>query len=158
MKRIILGTATHGVALAGGFALGIYLLPILTAPPSVDAAVLAAAAEDALYTVEFAQDLPGNDATHWGTGTISLTSDQIVHQGELSPGPNFIAYLVPEFVTHEDDFLPLKDDSFAIGPVMTFDGFALNLPDSVNLEDYTTVLIWCEAFSEFIASAEFRPG
>jgi len=26
----------------------------------------------------------------------------------------------------------------------------------VNIEEYTTVLIWCEAFSEFITAAKYR--
>ena len=67
-----------------------------------------------------------------------------------------MVYLVPEFVAHEDEFLPLKAQSRLIGPVKSFEGFALDIPGGVNLDDYTTVLIWCEAFSEFIAAAEYR--
>jgi hypothetical protein len=66
-------------------------------------------AQDAVYTAEFAQDLPGNDLLHWGRGTISITQSKIVHEGELAPGPDYMVYLVPRFVEHEDDFLPLKD-------------------------------------------------
>jgi hypothetical protein len=113
-------------------------------------------AEDAVYAAELAQDLRGHDLLHWGEGTISLTQTQIVHEGELSPGPDYMLYLVPEFVEHEDDFLPLKDQSQVIGPIKTFKGFSLDIPSGVNLEDYTTVLVWCEAFSEFIAAAEYR--
>lgn len=156
MRRLILGTISHGAALGVGFALGVYLLPILTAPPSPDAAMLEAMAEDALYAAEFAQDLRGHDFLHWGNGTVSLTTTQIIHSGELAPGPDYMVYLVPNFVEHEDEFLPIKGDSQVIGPVKTFEGFVLDIPEGADIEAYTTVLVWCEAFSEFIAAAKYR--
>lgn len=156
MRRLIFGLITHGAALGVGFALGVYLLPIITAPPSPDAATLEAMAEDAVYTAEFAEDLRGNDFLHWGTGTVSITPSQIVHTGELAPGPDYMVYLVTEFVEHEDEFEPLKADSPVIGSVKTFKGFALDIPPDVDVEAYTTVLVWCEAFSEFIAAAQYR--
>lgn len=156
MKRLLIGSATHIAALAIGFGLGVYFLPILTAPPSPGAATLEAMAEDAVYSAEFEQDLRGQDFLHWGNGSVSITQTQIVHEGELAPGPDYMVYLVPEFVTHEDEFLPLKEQSQLIGPVKTFSGFALDIPDGVDLEAYTTVLVWCEAFSEFIGAAKYR--
>ena len=147
---------THGMAAALGFALGIYLLPIWTAPPSPDAATLNEMAADAVYTATFTRDLPGSAIFHWGEGTISLTQSQIVHQGALSPGPDYMVYLVPEFVDDEDGFAPLKSASLRIGGVKTFDGFILDLPADVDLEAYTTVLVWCEAFGEFITAAKYR--
>ncbi|MDU8926832.1 DM13 domain-containing protein [Alisedimentitalea sp. MJ-SS2] len=155
MRRAITLT-THFIAIAFGFALGVYFLPILTAPPSPDAATLDAMAQDAVFTAEFSRDLLGSDFLHWGEGTVSLTPTQLVHKGALAPGPDYMAYLVPNYVTHEDEFLPIKDRSLAIGPVKTFKGFALDLPDGVNPEEYNTVLIWCEAFSEFITAAKYR--
>ena len=139
-----------------GFALGIYLLPILTAPPSPDEATLSEMAATATYTAEIQQDLPGNDRLHWGEGRISLTASQIVHEGRLAPGPDYRLYLVPDFVDHEDAFAPLKDSSRVIGNIATFGGFILDLPADVTLEEYTTVLIWCEAFGEFIAADQYR--
>lgn len=156
MRRFIIWLVTHGIAVAIGFALGVYLLPILTAPPSPDAEVLAESAEGAVYTAQIAEDLRGNDALHWGMGTISLTETQIIHEGTLAPGPDYMVYLVPEFVEHEDEFAPLKDQSVVLGPVKTFEGFMLDIPAGVDLEAYTTVLVWCEAFSQFIAAAEYR--
>ena len=156
MRRLIFGTITHFAALGIGFGLGVYLLPILTAPPSPDAATLGEMAEGAVYAAEFAEDPRGEDLLHWGEGTISLTASRIVHEGALSPGPDYMVYLVPEYVEHEDEFLPLKERSQVIGPVKTFQGFALDIPDGVDIETFTTVLVWCEAFSEFIAAAEYR--
>ena len=100
--RLIILAVTHAGALVLGFALGVYLLPILTAPASPDAAMLQAEAQNASYTGTFTRDLRGSDFLHWGEGTVSLSPTMIVHEGALSPGPDYKMYLVPEFVDHED--------------------------------------------------------
>jgi hypothetical protein len=101
MLRWIILSATHGMMLAIGFALGIYLLPIITAPPSPDQAMLAESAQTALYKAEFQRDLKGSDFLHWGEGTVSVSPTRISHQGSLAPGPDYKLYLVPEFVEDE---------------------------------------------------------
>ncbi|MGF1528311.1 MAG: DM13 domain-containing protein [Candidatus Competibacterales bacterium] len=156
MKRIFVLAGTHMAALVAGFGLGVYLLPILTAPPSLEAEMLTQAAEGALFTAEFEEDLRGNDALHWGRGSVSITETRIVHEGSLSPGPDYRLYLVPEFVEHEDEFTPIQERARMIGEINRFDGFILDLPADVDLTSYTTVLVWCEAFGEFIAAARYR--
>lgn len=142
--------------LAVGFALGVYFLPILTAPKGPEEAALAAAAEQAKYDVTLTRDLKGSDFLHWGEGTISLSPEQVVHKGELAPGPDYKLYLVKEFVEDEAGFLQAKDSAVQIGEVKTFDGFIVDVPEGVNIDDYSTVLVWCEAFGEFITAAKYR--
>ena len=156
MKRIALLAITHALALATGFALGVYLLPILTAPASPDAAALSRGAEDATYRAELTRDLRGSDFLHWGQGTISVGPERIVHEGELAPGPDYKVYLSPAFVEHEDEFAPIKDRAAFIGDVRTFDGFLLDVPPGVDIEAYDTVVVWCESFAEFITAARYR--
>jgi hypothetical protein len=156
MKRLILLAFSHAAMGAVGFALGVYTLPILIAPASPDGAMLNERAQSALYSAEFTRDLRGSDFLHWGEGTISLTQTQIIHEGRLAPGPDYKLYLVPDFVEHEDEFSPIKDKALQIGDIKTFDGFLLDIPQGVDLGGYTTVVIWCEAFSEFITAAKFR--
>jgi hypothetical protein len=155
MKALFLA-ATHGLALLIGFGLGVYLLPILTAPPSPDRATLEEMAQAAEFRGELTRNLRGSDFLHWGEGTISLSSAKIVHEGKLAPGPDYKLYLVPEFVEHEDEFLPIRDQAQLIGDIKTFDGFLLDVPAGVNIERFTTALIWCEAFGEFISSTRYR--
>ena len=155
MKALLL-TTTHGAALLIGFGLGVYLLPILIAPQSPDQAMLEEMAKNALYRAELTRDRRGSDFLLWGEGTISLNKSEIVHEGQLAPGPDYKLYLVREFVEHEDEFLPIKDQAQLIGDVKTFNGFLLDVPAGVDIERFTTVLVWCEAFSEFITSAEYR--
>jgi hypothetical protein len=90
MRWIILA-ATHGVMLAAGFALGIYLLPIITAPPSPDQAMLEESAASALYKAEFQRDLSGSDFLHWGEGTVSVAPDRITHQRKPGTRPGLQA-------------------------------------------------------------------
>ena len=155
MHKLIL-LITHAGALAVGFALGVYLLPILTAPASPDAAMLEEKAQTAAFSAEFTRDLEGSDFLHWGEGTVSLTGQDIVHQGKLSPGPDYRLYLVPEFVETEAGFEAVKAQSLSVGEIKSFDGFLVSLPDGVDLEAYTTVVVWCEAFGEFITAAKYR--
>ena len=155
MKALLL-TATHSAALLIGFGLGVYLLPILTAPPSPDQAMLKEMAKDALYRAELTRDLRGSDFLHWGEGAMSLNKSEIVHEGRLAPGPDYKLYLVKEFVEHEDEFLPIKDQAQLVGDVKTFNGFLLDVPGDVVIEQFTSMVVCCEAFSELITSAMFR--
>ena len=79
MLRWIILSATHGLMLAIGFAAGIYLLPILIAPPAPDEAMLAETARAATYTADFRRDLGGSDFLHWGEGRVSVSATQISH-------------------------------------------------------------------------------
>jgi len=156
MKKIILLATTHVATLALGFGLGVYLLPVLTAASAPDAAVLAAEAEAASYTATLTRDLKGSDGFHWGEGTLSVTPTKIIHQGALGPGPDYKVYLAPRFVEDEAAFNAIKAASVQIGSVKSYDGFIAEIPAGVDIEDYTTVVIWCEAFGEFITAGKYR--
>ncbi|MEO0343243.1 MAG: DM13 domain-containing protein [Pseudomonadota bacterium] len=156
MKKLILLLISHGAIFAIGFGLGIYLLPILTAPPAPDAAELQAQAAGAVFEAEFTRDLEDSDFAHWGEGQVSLTETQIVHMGKLSPGPDFYAYLMPSFVETKAGFEAIKDQSVRLGMVKSFSGFVLDIPEGVDINAYNTVLIWCEAFGVFITAAQYR--
>lgn len=156
MLRLIFLTGTHAAVLAIGFALGIYFLPILTAPDSPNEAMLEQTAQSALFEASFSRQLKGSDFLHWGEGTVSVAADKIVHQGALSPGPDYKLYLASEFVEDEEQFLRVKDAARLIGDVKTFDGFIVDIPQGVDVSAYTTVIVWCEAFGEFITAAKYR--
>lgn len=154
MRALVL-LATHGIALAVGFALGVYLLPILTAPDSPDAAMLAEGSADAIYRAELTRDLRGSDFLHWGEGTIAISPTRIVHEGALAPGPDYKVYLTRDLVTHEDEFV--REEAALLGDVKTFGGFLLDVPPNLDVNEYSSVLVWCESFSEFITAARYRP-
>lgn len=156
MLRWVLFSTTHTVMLVLGFALGVYFLPILTAPKAPGPEMLAAMSEGALFKAEFRRDLKGSDFFHWGEGEISVSADKIVHSGELAPGPDYKLYLVNEFVENEEAFLKIKNTALRVGDVKTFKGFILDVPKDVDVKQFTTALVWCEAFGEFITAAKYR--
>lgn len=156
MGRFLFTLVTHVIALAVGFGLGVYFLPILTAAPSPDAALLEEKAQDALFSATLTRELAGSDFLHWGEGTISVSSDTIVHEGSLAPGPDYKLYLLPSFVEDEASFEAQRDAAVRIGDVKSFAGFAIDVPTDVDVTAYSTVVVWCEAFSEFITSAQYR--
>lgn len=156
MKKLPLLLATHVAVAAGGFAAGIYMLPILTEPPSpADAAVRAVAAQ-ALYTGEFRRDLKGSDFLHWGEGKVAIGRDSVSLEGRLAPGPDYKLYLSPEFVETEADFLRLKPSMVRVGDVRTFSNFVVPLPAGTDPAAFNTVIVWCESFSQFITAAKYR--
>jgi len=148
--------ASHLVAAAVGFALGVYALPILIAPPAPSSAEVATQAASASYAGKFRRDLKDSDALHWGEGTVSVSSRSIVLEGELAPGPDYKLYLSPEFVETEADFQRLKPRMVRVGDVKTFKNFVVPVPASVDPARYNTVIVWCETFSQFITAAQYQ--
>ncbi len=157
MKKILLLLTSHVFALALGFALGIYALPILTAPEAPTDAQASSAASQAVYTGKFRRDLKDSDALHWGEGTLSVSRQSIVLAGKLAPGPDYKLYLSPEFVETKADFLRLKSQMTRAGDVRTFENFVLAVPGGIDVSKHKAVIIWCETFSQFITAAQYRP-
>ncbi|WP_439537745.1 DM13 domain-containing protein [Methyloversatilis sp.] len=156
MKPVVLLAASHAAMLGIGFALGIYALPILTAPPPPTAAEAASAAGGAMFTGQFRRDLKDSDLLHWGEGTVSIGGERIALTGRLAPGPDYKLYLSPEFVETEADFARLKPAMVRVGDVRTFDNFVVEVPPSIDVTRYTTVIVWCETFGQFITAARYR--
>jgi hypothetical protein len=158
IRRWFILTSSHFGMLAIGFAGGIYTLPILTAPRAPDAAVLQTITAETLYAGRLARNLKGSDLLHWGEGEVRVSRDRIAHIGRLAPGPAYKLYLAPRFVDTTEAFLLAKDKSFRVGDVKTFNGFIVEVPTGVDVRDYNTVVIWCEAFEQFISAAEYQPS
>ena len=155
ISKTLLLVVSHGIVAAAGFAGGIYALPILIAPKAPSEAELKAIAPAPLYTGQFRRELKGSDALHYGVGTVSLAASAITFTGKLSPGPDFKLYLSPEFVETEADFKRLKHTMVRVGDVKTFENFAVPLPSSIDAAKYTTAIVWCESFGQFITAARY---
>lgn len=156
MKKALLLLASHLCVLAAGFALGIYALPILIAPAAPTAQQATAAASQAVYSGRFRRDLKDSDALHWGEGTVSVGRQNIVLVGKLAPGPDYKLYLSPAFVETEDEFKRLKPQMQRVGDVRTFENFVVPVAESVDVSRYKAVIVWCESFSQFITSAQYK--
>jgi hypothetical protein len=155
MKRLLL-LLSHLATLAVGFGLGVYALPILIAPTAPTATQVSAEAAKATYRGEFKRGLKDSDALHWGEGVVSVGAGSIGLVGELAPGPDYKLYLSPEFLETEVDFHRLRSSMVRVGDVKTFKNFLVPVPDTIDPARYTTVVVWCETFGQFITAAKYR--
>jgi hypothetical protein len=156
MKKLLFLIASHAFALGLGFALGIYALPILTAPSAPTSSEAASAASQATYTGHFRRDLKDSDLLHWGEGTLSVGRKSIVLVGRLAPGPDYKLYLSPEFVETKAEFARLKSRMIRVGDVRTFENFVVSVPESIDVSSYNAAIVWCESFGQFITAAKYR--
>ena len=155
MKTLLLAVS-HALTLAFGFALGVYVLPILVAPEAPSPDAVAAQAQAATFTGRFRRDLADSDALHWGEGTVSVSARSIALDGRLAPGPDYKLYLSPQFVETEDAFKRLKASMVRVGDVRTFENFIVPVGEGIDPSRYTAVIVWCERFSQFITAAKYR--
>jgi len=155
MKKVLI-IASHVLTLGVGFAVGVYALPILTAPAGPSVADVAAQAAIAAYKGQFRRDLKDSDALHWGEGSVTVGNQSIALVGKLAPGPDYKLYLSPEFVETEADFKRLRPSMQKVGEVKTFGNFLVQLPSGVDVSRFNTVIVWCETFGQFISAAKYQ--
>jgi hypothetical protein len=155
-KKIILLISSYIIVFVLGFGLGIYLLPILTSPKSVNIDKIIKLEKNALYKTVFVRDLKGSDLFHWGEADVSVSKNEIIVNGSIAPGPDYKLYLTKEFAEQEEEFLSIKDNSRYVAEVKTFKNFVITVPEDIDINDYNTIVIWCESFSEFITAAKYK--
>ncbi len=117
-----------------------------------------------IKTGEFNPNAAGSDDFHRGWGTTSIVYNDGKHyvifgdDFRVTNGPDYKLYLVPEadVETHRA-FSRVKSRSTRIADVEQFSGGQIfEIPSSVDIEDIEGVVIWCEAFSQYISTATFR--
>jgi Electron transfer DM13 len=148
--------ASHGIALLLGLGIGVYVLPILTAPAPPPAVEIASHVSRALYTTQFRRDLADSDLLHWGDATVSVGPSSIVFVGRLAPGPDYKLYLSPEFVETEAEFTRLKPRMVRVDDVRGFGNLIVPVPAAIDVTRFTTVIVWCESFGQFITAARYQ--
>lgn len=156
MKNLILLIASHLVAGITGFGIGIYALPILTAPPAPELAEIREAAASAQLSGQFRRNLEDSDMLHWGDGTLFVSGGAISLEGEIAPGPDYKLYLSPTFVETEADFVRLKESMVRVGDVKTFENFIVPVPGTIDPYAYSAAIVWCESFGQFITAAQYQ--
>ena len=157
MKKIVMLIVSHATAVALGFGLGIYLLPILIAPDPPTTAEVRELAGDIRFAGRFRRDLQDSDALHWGEGAVTIGRNAIALEGRLAPGPDYRLYLSPEFIDTEAEFNALKPSMTQVGRISTFENFIVPLPPAIDPAEYSAVIVWCESFGQFITAAEYLP-
>lgn len=146
---------SHLTFLGAGTGLGIYLLPILTAQENASLNEINDVKKLAKYKGEFNRNQKGSDVFHWAEGELYVTDSEIAFRGQVAPGPDYKIYLTKAQAVDKNSFLEMKKEAVLIGELKNFGNFRKSIPDSVNVNEFTTVQIWCERVSKFIGSAVY---
>jgi len=56
----------------------------------------------------------------------------------------------------EADFSRARSEAVHVGDIRSFGDLIVELPDKVDIDDFNTVVVWCDSFEELIASARYR--
>ena len=158
MKNLIIGFFIGGMlGVVGGFAGGIFAFPFLFPPPPLNEVVDSKSSSEIVATGTFIHANP-SDPVHYGRGRVSIYP-KLLHleaDFEVGPGPKYHVYLVPETDISTDT--RVQDLMFVdLGRLKAFSGGQnYAIPDGVNLNDYGSVVIWCEQFNVLISPARLK--
>jgi hypothetical protein len=93
---------------------------------------------------------------HWGRGKVSVYERAVFLEPdfEVGPGPAFHVLLVPKASIRNSS--EVTQQMFVdLGGLRAFKGSQrYAIPAGVNLNDYPSVVIWCERFSVLISPAD----
>ena len=157
MWKIIISLVIGGaIGAGGGFAIGIFVYPYIfladiegtdEAPDSADVRLIA---DGAFIHAD------KSDPIHYGKGAVSVFED-VVHLNanfQVGPGPAYHVYLVPlDEVTPSTEVD--KTMYVDLGSLRAFKGGQnYRIPAGTDLQDYKSVVIWCERFGVLISPAK----
>lgn len=159
MRRIWRGLAIFivgGVVGTGfGVALGFFLFPYVFPPPPANHVLTEADQVTLVATGTFIHANP-SDPVHWGMGNVSVYGKVVFLEPgfEVGPGPAYHIYLASkDSIRSSGDFDAAS--SIDLGQLLAFKGSQrYPIPDNVDVADYSSVVIWCEAFSVLISPAD----
>jgi len=152
----LLGLLVGGVA---GFATGIFVYPFWFLNEVANDRLAPDASRVRLAAGEFVH-VNKSDPVHWGKGMVSLHregKDRTVlylHEDfEVGPGPRFHVYLVDHnSVTSGHEFL--ASEKTDLGRLRAFRGGQIyNVPGTVDVSRFRSVVIWCKEFGVLISPA-----
>lgn len=155
MKKLLL-LAILAAALGAGFALGVYALPVMIARAAPEASQVDAVSAAAIARGRFERDHPSSDWLHWGDGELWLSTTHVAFSGSMAPGPDYRLFLSPTAIGSAEDFLAHRSSMIEVGDVRGFNGFILALPEGAAATAYTSAIVWCEGFGQFIAATELK--
>ncbi len=138
-----------------GVALGFFFFPFVFPPPPAVEQLLEADRSPVVATGTFIHANP-SDPVHYGKGKVSVYEKTVFLESdfEVGPGPAYHVYLVPKAsVRGKADVTNAK--YIDLGGLRAFKGSQrYPIPAGVNLKDYPSVVIWCEAFGVLISPAD----
>lgn len=142
-----------------GVALGFFLFPFVFPPPPAADQLTEADRSRLVASGTFIHADPG-DPVHYGKGRVSVYEKTVFLEPdfEVGPGPKYHVYLVPKANIRASG--DLKDAMYVdLGRLRAFKGSQrYSIPAGVDLKNFASVVIWCEAFSVLISPADLKPA
>lgn len=140
---------------AFGFAAGIFIFPYLFPPPPAAERLTEADRSPLTATGTFIHADP-SDPVHYGSGKVSVYEKTVFLEPDfkVGPGPKYHVYLVPKAkIRSSADVKAGKHVD--LGRLRSFEGSQrYTIPAGVDLKQYASVVIWCEAFGVLISPAD----
>jgi hypothetical protein len=138
-----------------GVALGFFFFPFVFPPPAANESLSEADRSALVATGMFIHANP-SDPVHHGKGKVSVYERAVFLENdfEVGPGPAFHVYLVPKPMIRANG--DLKEQMYIdLGGLRAFKGSQrYPIPAGVDLKNYPSVIIWCQAFSVLISPAD----
>lgn len=115
-----------------------------------------------IKTSNLRDDLPGTDAVHYGTGTVTLEEKegayfvQFADDTKIPFAPDLNIYISKKGdIVDEQGYVDLEP--IHLGEMTKPNGASFyKLPDNVKPDEVHSVLVWCRRFGEFMSSASFK--
>jgi Electron transfer DM13 len=140
-----------------GVALGFFFFPFVFPPPPAAEMLADVERIQLVANGTFIHANP-SDPVHWGKGKVSVYERTVFLESDfqVGPGPAFHVYLVPKAAIRSSaDLQGVKHVD--LGGLRAFKGSQrYAIPAGVDLKDYPSVIIWCEAFSVLISPADLQ--
>ncbi|MEQ8428714.1 MAG: DM13 domain-containing protein [Gammaproteobacteria bacterium] len=157
-KILLFGVVVGSIpGTAVGFALGIFFFPYLFPPPAINETVADSGSRTVVASGEFIHANPA-DPVHYGKGGYTLYHD-LLHletNFEVGPGPKYHVYLVP--LDEVKPSSPVDETMYVdLGRLKAFSGSQnYPVPNGINLQDFGSIVIWCEQFNILISPAKLE--
>lgn len=147
------------VGVGAGVVIGLFFYPFLFPPPPAKEVLAEMDRTRLVATGTFIHADP-SDPIHYGSGKVSVYEDTVFLEPDfkVGPGPKYHVYLVPEGMIRASG--EVVDTMYVdLGRLRAFEGSQrYPIPAGVDLADFPSVVIWCEAFSVLISPADLQPA
>jgi len=138
-----------------GVAIGFFLFPYVFPPPPAAETLSEQDRTKVVARGTFIHADP-SDPIHYGAGDVTVYERTVFLEPnfKVGPGPKYHVYLVPKVNIRASG--DVTGTMFVdLGRLRSFEGSQrYPIPQGVNLEDYPSVVIWCEQFSVLISPAD----
>lgn len=151
---------THSLALSLGLGAGLLLCSGNGKAGAAPGNRIEEALARAPYPGHFRRDHPGSSQLYWADGQVGVGHGEIAFNGRMSvpasAGRSSTVYLTSDRITDREDFLRSQPRARRVGQIAPQSRFLLEVPHDIDVDEFTTVVLWSHADQQLISSAQYR--